>query len=234
MIDLYYWPTPNGHKITLFLEEAALDYRIHPIDISAGDQFKPEFLAFSPNNRMPAIIDNEPADGREPVSVFESGAILLYLTEKVGQFLPTDIRGRKTVMEWLFWQVGGLGPMAGQNHHFGLYAPEKISYAIDRYVKETNRLYGVLDRRLANRAFIAGESYSIADMACYPWIVPWKRQQQNLDDFPNLRRWFELIAARPATVRAYAKGEPYSGRPAVTDEGKKILFGQTAASAKGR
>ena len=234
MIDVYYWPTPNGHKITLFLEEAALDYRIHPIDISAGDQFKPEFLAFSPNNRMPAIIDNEPADGREPVSVFESGAILLYLTEKVGQFLPTDIRGRKTVMEWLFWQVGGLGPMAGQNHHFGLYAPEKISYAIDRYVKETNRLYGVLDRRLANRAFIAGESYTIADMACYPWIVPWKRQQQNLDDFPNLRRWFELIAARPATVRAYAKGEPYSGRPAVTDEGKKILFGQTAASAKGR
>ena len=234
MIDLYYWSTPNGHKITLFLEEAALDYRIHPIDISAGDQFKPEFLAFSPNNRMPAIIDNEPADGREPVSVFESGALLLYLTEKVGQFLPTDIRGRKTVMEWLFWQVGGLGPMAGQNHHFGLYAPEKISYAIDRYVKETNRLYGVLDRRLANRAFIAGESYTIADMACYPWIVPWKRQQQNLDDFPNLRRWFELIAARPATVRAYAKGEPYSGRPAVTDEGKKILFGQTAASAKGR
>ena len=234
MIDVYYWPTPNGHKITLFLEEAALDYRIHPIDISAGDQFKPEFLAFSPNNRMPAIIDNEPADGGEPVSVFESGAILLYLTEKVGQFLPTDIRGRKTVMEWLFWQVGGLGPMAGQNHHFGLYAPEKISYAIDRYVKETNRLYGVLDRRLANRAFIAGESYSIADMACYPWIVPWKRQQQNLDDFPNLRRWFELIAARPATVRAYAKGEPYSSRPAVTDEGKKILFGQTAASAKGR
>ena len=234
MIDLYYWPTPNGHKITLFLEEAALDYRVHPIDISAGDQFKPEFLAFSPNNRMPAIIDNEPADGREPVSVFESGAILLYLTEKVGQFLPTDIRGRKTVMEWLFWQVGGLGPMAGQNHHFGLYAPEKISYAIDRYVKETNRLYGVLDRRLANRAFIAGESYTIADMACYPWIVPWKRQQQNLDDFPNLRRWFELIAARPATVRAYAKGEPYSSRPAVTDEGKKILFGQTAASAKGR
>ena len=234
MIDLYYWPTPNGHKITLFLEEAALDYRVHPIDISAGDQFKPEFLAFSPNNRMPAIIDNEPADGREPVSVFESGALLLYLTEKVGQFLPTDIRGRKTVMEWLFWQVGGLGPMAGQNHHFGLYAPEKISYAIDRYVKETNRLYGVLDRRLANRAFIAGESYTIADMACYPWIVPWKRQQQNLDDFPNLRRWFELIAARPATVRAYAKGEPYSGRPAVTDEGKKILFGQTAASAKGR
>ncbi len=231
MIDLYYWPTPNGHKITLFLEEAGLDYRIHPVDISAGDQFKPAFLAFSPNNRMPAIIDSEPADGGEPIPVFESGAILLYLAEKTGLFLPSDVRGRKTVMEWLFWQVGGLGPMAGQNHHFGLYAPEKIPYAIDRYVKETNRLYGVLDRRLADRAFLAGENYTIADMAAYPWIVPWKRQQQNLDEFPNLRRWFERIAARPATVRAYAKGEPYAGRPTVTEEGKKILFGQTAANA---
>ncbi len=231
MIALYYWPTPNGHKITLFLEEAGLDYRIHPIDISAGDQFKPEFLALSPNNRMPAIIDNAPADGGEPISVFESGAILLYLAEKTGLFLPTDIRGRKTVTEWLFWQVGGLGPMAGQNHHFGLYAPDKIPYAIDRYVKETNRLYGVLDRRLANCAFLAGESYTIADMAAYPWVVPWRRQQQTLDDFPSLRRWFEVIAARPATVRAYAKGEPYSNRPAVTEEGKKILFGQTAANA---
>ncbi|MGD0563278.1 MAG: glutathione binding-like protein [Roseiarcus sp.] len=231
MIDLYYWPTPNGHKITLFLEEAGLDYRIHPIDISAGDQFKPEFLAFSPNNRMPAIIDSEPADGGEPIPVFESGAILLYLAEKTGLFLPADVRGRKTVMEWLFWQVGGLGPMAGQNHHFGLYAPEKIPYAIERYVKETNRLYGVLDRRLAGRAFLAGERYTIADMAAYPWIVPWKRQQQNLDDFPNLRRWFNAIQERPGTARAYAKGEPYASRPTVTEEGKKILFGQTAASA---
>jgi GST-like protein len=231
MIDLYYWPTPNGHKITLFLEEAGLDYRIHPIDISAGDQFKPEFLAFSPNNRMPAIIDSEPADGGEPIPVFESGAILLYLAEKTGLFLPADVRGRKTVMEWLFWQVGGLGPMAGQNHHFGLYAPEKIPYAIERYVKETNRLYGVLDRRLAGRAFLAGERYTIADMAAYPWIVPWKRQQQNLDDFPNLRRWVNAIQERPGTARAYAKGEPYASRPTVTEEGKKILFGQTAASA---
>ena len=231
MIDLYYWPTPNGHKITLFLEEAGLDYRIHPIDISAGDQFKPEFLAFSPNNRMPAIIDSEPADGGEPIPVFESGAILLYLAEKTGLFLPADVRGRKTVMEWLFWQVGGLGPMAGQNHHFGLYAPEKIPYAIERYVKETNRLYGVLDRRLAGRAFLAGERYTIADMAAYPWIVPWKRQQQNLDDFPNLRRWFNAIQERPGTARAYAKGEPYASRPTVTEEGEKILFGQTAASA---
>ncbi|MBV7481701.1 glutathione binding-like protein [Bordetella sp. BOR01] len=228
MIELYYWPTPNGHKITLFLEEAGLPYRIHPIDISAGDQFKPGFLAFSPNNRMPAIIDRAPADGGEPVTVFESGAILLYLAEKTGRFLPADARGRKTVMEWLFWQVGGLGPMAGQNHHFGLYAPEKLPYAIDRYVKETNRLYGVLDRRLEQHPFVAGNDYTIADMASYPWIVPWKRQQQELDEFPHLRRWFDTIRNRPATVRAYAQGDPYTHRPAVTEEGKKILFGQTA------
>jgi GSH-dependent disulfide-bond oxidoreductase len=219
MIDLYYWPTPNGHKITMFLEEAGLRYRIHPVDISAGDQFKPEFLAFSPNNRMPAIIDPSPADGGEPVSVFESGA--------------TDVRGRKAVMEWLFWQMGGLGPMAGQNHHFGIYAPKKIPYAINRYVNETNRLYGVLDRRLNGREFITGSDYTIADMAAYPWVVPWKRQQQNLDDFPNLRRWFDAVLARPATIRAYAAGEPYSNRPAVTEEGKKILFGQTAAASAG-
>jgi GST-like protein len=233
MIELYYWPTPNGHKITMFLEEAGLDYRIRPVDISAGDQFKPEFLAFSPNNRMPAIIDTKPTDGGEPVTVFESAAILLYLAEKTGRFLPADMRGRKTVTEWLFWQMGGLGPMAGQNHHFGIYAPEKLPYAIARYVNETNRLYGVLDRRLAGRNFLAGDDYTIADMASYPWIVPWKRQQQNLDDFPNLRRWFDAIRARPATVRAYAKGEPYASRPAVTEEGRKILFGQTAASVSG-
>lgn len=230
MIDLFYWPTPNGHKITMFLEEAELDYVIHPIDISAGDQFKPEFLAFSPNNRMPAIIDRAPADSGESVTVFESGAILLYLAEKTGRFIPADLRGRKTVTEWLFWQVGGLGPMAGQNHHFGIYAPESIPYAINRYVNETNRLYGVLDRRLEGRKFIAGDDYTIADMACYPWVVPWKRQQQNLDDFPNLRRWFDGVRARPATVRAYEKAEPYASRPAVTEEGKKLLFGQTAKS----
>jgi GST-like protein len=216
----------------MFLEETGLDYTIHAVDISAGDQFKPEFLAISPNNRMPAIIDTVPADGGEPVTVFESGAILTYLAEKTGRFLPKDLRGRKTVMEWLFWQVGGLGPMAGQNHHFVQYAREKIPYAIDRYVKETNRLYGVLDRRLAGRAYIAGDDYTIADMASYPWVVPWQRQQQNLDDFPNLRRWFETVHARPATIRAYAKGEPYSNRPTVTEEGKKILFGQTAAQAQ--
>jgi len=233
MIELYYWPTPNGHKITLFLEEAGLDYRIHPIDISAGDQFKPEFLAFSPNNRMPAIIDTAPADGGEPISVFESGAILLYLAQKTGRFMPSDVRGQKTVTEWLMWQVGGLGPMAGQNHHFGVYAPEKLPYAIARYVNETNRLYGVLDRRLQGRDFITGQDYSVADMACYPWVVPWQRQQQNLDDFPNLKRWLNAIAARPATIRAYAKGETVSqNRTTVTEEGKKILFGQTAASVQ--
>jgi GST-like protein len=230
MIELYYWPTPNGHKITMFLEEAELDYTIHPVNISAGDQFKPEFLAFSPNNRMPAIIDRDPADGGEPITVFESGAILLYLAEKTGRVLPADPRGRKAVTEWLFWQMGGLGPMAGQNHHFGVYAPEKIPYAINRYVNETNRLYGVMDRRLVGRPFLVGDGYSIADMAAYPWVVPWKRQQQNLDDFVHLRRWFDSIRERPTTQRAYAKGEPYAARPAVTEEGKKLLFGQTAAS----
>jgi GSH-dependent disulfide-bond oxidoreductase len=229
MIELYYWPTPNGHKITMFLEEADLPYEIRPVDISAGDQFKPDFLTISPNNRMPAIVDHEPLGGGEPVSVFESGAILVYLAEKTRRFLPTDLRGRKAVLEWLFWQVGGLGPMAGQNHHFVQYVPEKIPYAINRYVNETNRLYGVLDRQLAERDYIAGE-YSIADMACYPWTVSHERQQQNLDEFPNLKGWFERVRERPATGRAYQKGEPYMNRPAVTEEGKKILFGQTAAS----
>jgi len=230
VIELFYWPTPNGHKITLFLEEAGLPYRIHPVDISAGDQFKPEFLAISPNNRMPAIVDTEPADGGEPLSVFESGAILLYLAEKTGQFLPTDLRGRKTVLEWLFWQMGGLGPMAGQNHHFNRYAPEKIPYAIERYIKETNRLYGVLDRRLKGRAFIAGDAFTIADMACHPWIALWQYQSQDLDQFPEVKRWFEAVMARPAVARAYELGRDLSKRPAVTEEGKKILFGQTAAT----
>jgi len=228
MIELYYWPTPNGHKITIFLEEAGLPYEIKPVDISAGDQFKPEFLAFSPNNRMPAIIDRKPMDGGEPVAVFESGAILVYLAEKTGRFIGNDLRSRKTALEWVFWQMGGLGPMAGQNHHFVQYAPERIRYAMERYVKETNRLYGVLDRHLAGRDWITGD-YSIADMASYPWIVPWKRQQQDLDQFPNLKRWFEAMRARPAVVRAYEKGTPWTSRPAVTEEGKKLLFGQTAA-----
>ncbi|HJU39498.1 MAG TPA: glutathione binding-like protein [Tahibacter sp.] len=229
MIDLYYWGTPNGHKITLFLEEAGVPYAIHPVDITAGDQFKPAFLAISPNNRIPAIVDTAPADGGEPVSVFESGAILQYLATKTGRFLPADLRARTTVLEWLYWQVGGLGPMAGQNHHFGTYAPEKIPYAIDRYVRETARLYGVLDKRLADRAFIAGDDYTIADMASYPWIVPHERQGQDLSRFPNLKRWFDAIAARPATVRAYAVPKDLAARnPITSDEGRRVLFGQGA------
>lgn len=231
MIDLYYWPTPNGHKITMFLEEAGLEYRILPVDIRAGDQFKPEFLAIAPNNRMPAIVDHAPAEGGEPVSLFESGAILLYLAEKTGQFLPADLHGRKTVLEWLFWQMGGLGPMAGQNHHFNMYAPEKITYAIDRYVNETNRLYGVLNKQLEDRDYIAGDAYTIADMACYPWIVPHEYQGQKLEDFPHLKAWFERIKDRPATVRAYEKGEEYRNQP-MTEEARKILFGQTASATK--
>ena len=234
MIDLHYWPTPNGHKITLFLEETGTEYRIVPVNIGSGEQFTPAFLAISPNNRMPAIVDQAPADGGEPLSVFESGAILLYLAEKTRRFIPGDLRGRKAVLEWLFWQVGGLGPMAGQNHHFGQYAPEKLPYAIERYVKETNRLYGVLDRRLQKQAFVAGADYSIADMACYPWIVPWERQQQNLNEFPALKGWFETIAARPATVRAYALASQFATRPVVDEASRSILFGQTAASTAPR
>ncbi|MGD9582297.1 MAG: glutathione S-transferase N-terminal domain-containing protein [Lysobacterales bacterium] len=225
MIELYYWPTPNGHKITLFLEEAGIDYRIQPIDIGAGDQFKPEFLAFSPNNRMPAIIDRAPADGGEPVSVFESGAILTYLAEKTGRFLPTPVRERKAVFEWLFWQMGGFGPMLGQNHHFSRYAPEPIPYAIERYQRETDRLYGVLDRHLAGRQFIANEEYSIADMACYPWAAAHDWHHVDLAHFPEVRRWHDAIAARPATQRAYAAGEPYRRSGELTDEQKRKLFG---------
>lgn len=229
MIELYYWPTPNGHKITIFLEETGLDYRIVPVDIRKGDQFKPDFLRLSPNNRMPAIIDHAPADGGAALSVFESGAILVYLAEKTGRFLPGDLRGRFDTLQWLFWQMGGLGPMAGQNHHFTQYAPETIPYAIARYVNETNRLYGVLDRRLADRPFVAGD-YSIADMACYPWIRPYKLQGQRLEDFPHLKRWFEAVEARPAVERAYARGKEVNTDPAVTEESKKILFGQSAGS----
>ena len=203
MIDLYYWTTPNGHKVSLFLEEAGLPYKVHPINIGEGDQFKPDFLKIAPNNRIPAIVDQHPTDGGAPISLFESGAILLYLAEKTGQFIPKDLRGRQVALQWLFWQMGGLGPMAGQNHHFSQFAPEKIPYAIKRYVDETARLYGVLDRRLADRAFVAGEDYSIADMAIYPWIVSHKWQSQRLEDFPHVQRWFNSIKERPATVRAY-------------------------------
>jgi GST-like protein len=232
MIDLYYWPTPNGHKITLFLEEAGLPYQIKPVNIGKGEQFEPAFLRIAPNNRMPAIVDREPAGGATPLSLFESGAILLYLAEKTGKFIPKDLHGRAEVLQWLFWQMGGLGPMAGQNHHFSAYAPEKIPYAIDRYVKETSRLYAVLDKRLADRAFLAGDDYSIADMASYPWIVPHERQGQTLGDFPHLKRWFDAIWARPATKKAYELGKQFQSVAPTSEEARKILFGQDASTIR--
>jgi len=230
MIDLHYWKTPNGHKITIFLEEAGLEYRVIPVDIGAGDQFAPEFLEISPNNRIPAIVDHAPADGGAPVSVFESGAILLYLAEKAGKFLPGDPRARSRVMEWLMWQMGGFGPMLGQNHHFRAYAPEQIPYAVDRYTNEALRLYRVLDKRLEGRDFIVDE-YSIADMACYPWSVSHERQGIDLADLPNVRRWFGAIRARPAVERAYARAAEVGEGETMTEEAKKILFGQTDTCA---
>ncbi|MBD2303078.1 glutathione binding-like protein [Nostoc sp. FACHB-190] len=227
MIELYYWTTPNGHKITIFLEEAEIPYKIVPINIGAGDQFQPDFLKISPNNRIPAIIDHEPADGGAPVSIFESGAILLYLAEKTGKLIPADFRKRVEVLQWLFWQMAGLGPMAGQNHHFSSYAPEKIEYAINRYVNETGRLYAVLNKQLADKEFIAGE-YSIADIAAYPWIVPYERQSQKLEDFPNIKRWFETIKARPATVRAYEKAEAFKNQALDVEKSRSLLFNQSA------
>jgi len=230
VIDLHYWPTPNGHKITMMLEEIGLDYAIHAVDIGKGEQFQPDFLKIAPNNRMPAIVDHAPSVGDAPIAVFESGAILQYLAEKTGKFGGDDLRGRTEVNQWLMWQMGGLGPMLGQNHHFNIYAPEKIPYAMERYVKETNRLYGVLDRRLEGRDFVAGD-YSIADMAAYPWIVPHEAQGQTLSDFPNVKRWFEAIAERPATAAAYARGKAINdARTPMSDEAKKVLFGQTAAT----
>lgn len=226
MIDVYYWTTPNGHKVTIFLEEAGLEYKIIPINIGKGEQFKADFLGVSPNNRIPAIVDHEPADGGAPLSLFESGAILQYLAEKTGRLLPRDLRGRWECLQWLYWQMGGLGPFAGQNHHFRHYAPEKHPYAIDRYVRETGRLYAVLNKRLADRAFIIGD-YSIADIACYPWVQP-VRQGQDIVDFPHLGRWLAEIKARPAVERAYALAATINVKPAVTDEkSRAILFGQS-------
>ena len=243
MIDLYYWPTPNGHKVTLFLEELAeqghdLDYTIKPVNIGKGAQFEPDFLRISPNNKMPAIVDHAPADGGEAINVFESGAILLYLANKTGRFLGipdgadagTALRQRVLVNEWLFWQMGGLGPMTGQYGHFHVYAPEDIAYAKDRYRKEAERLLGVLDKQLEGRAFIAGDEYSIADMASYPWISPYAKAPLDLAPFANVLRWQAAIRERPATQRAYALSKqvsPDAGKP-LSDEEKKVLFGQGA------
>ncbi|MBX9760207.1 MAG: glutathione S-transferase N-terminal domain-containing protein [Beijerinckiaceae bacterium] len=210
MIELHYWPTSNGQKVAIFLEETALPYEAYPVNIGKGDQFKPDFLKLSPNGKIPAILDRAPADGGAPVSVFESAAILLYLAQKTGKFIPADMRGRVKVTEWLFWQMGGLGPNAGQANHFSRAAPEKIPYAIDRFVKETNRLYGVLDGQLAHSDYIAGE-FSIADMCCYPWVVNHEWHQANLDDFPNVKRWYEAIKARPAVKIAYEKAAVIRG-----------------------
>ncbi len=233
MIDLYYWTTPNGHKITMFLEEAGLPYRIVPVHIGRGEQFKPDFLRISPNNKMPAIVDHAPADGGEPLALFESGAILLYLADKIHRFIAADLRGRNMALQWLFWQMGGLGPMAGQNHHFVQYAPEKIPYAMDRYVKETARLYAVLDKHLSDgREFIAGAEYSIADMASYPWVVLYEWQSQKIEDTPHVAAWFERIKQRPATERAYARAAEVSTAPVVDEESRKVLFGQSAATVR--
>jgi len=228
MISVYYWTTPNAYKVTMFLEEAGLEYRTIPVNISRGEQFDPEFLKIAPNNRIPAIVDES-----NGVSLFESGAILLYLADKHQKFIGLGERKRAATLQWLFWQMAGLGPMAGQNHHFSQYAPEKIPYAITRYINETNRLYGVINKQLAGREFVIGDEYTIADMAIYPWIVPHQKQQQNLNDFPELKRWFEAVGARPATQRAYEKGKLVNTHPSVRDEeARKHLFGQTAAVIK--
>ena len=225
-IELYYWPTPNGWKITIMLEELGVPYEVKYVNIGKGEQFEPSFLEIAPNNRMPAIVDPEGPNGK-PISIFESGAILQYLGRKFGKFYPTDERIRVDVEQWLFWQVGGLGPMAGQAHHFRQYAPEKLPYAVDRYTNEVNRLYGVMDKRLADREFLAGD-YSIADMAAIGWVKPFKNQGQDLDDFPNLKRWFDAILARPAVERALLIGQERRNNLAEDKEAQKVLFGQRA------
>ncbi|HEV7490471.1 MAG TPA: glutathione binding-like protein [Rhodanobacteraceae bacterium] len=232
MIDLYFSPTPNGLKVRLFLEEAELDYRTIPVSLSRGEQFRPEFLAISPNGKIPAIVDHAPSTGAAPLKVFESGAILLYLAEKTGLFMPADFAGRMEALQWLFWQVGGLGPMAGQIGHFNVFAPEQVPYAIDRYTRELHRLYAVLDRRLAEREFIAGD-YSIADIASYPWIVPHAAHGQDLGEFPHLKRWFDAMAARPGTRATYDGVTDVYSKPdrALSHEARRILFGRTTQTS---
>ena len=231
MIDLYYWPTPNGWKVAIMLEECGLPYKLVPVNIGQGEQFEPEFLKISPNNRMPAIVDPDGPDG-QPMSLFESGAILVYLADKTGRFLPKDGPARYEVLQWLFWQMGGLGPMAGQAHHFRQYAPEAIEYAIARYTNEVNRLYCVMDTRLEDREFLA-KDYSIADMAAWPWVVPHERQGQNLDDFPNLKRWYEALKARPAVQKGRHLGEELrQNLKDIDEEQRRLLFSQTAQTLR--
>lgn len=233
MIDLYYWPTPNGDKITIFLEETGLEYKLIPINIRKGEQFDPAFLNISPNNKIPAILDHQPIGSSKPISLFESGAILLYLADKVKKFISEHVHERNEVIQWLFWQMANLGPMAGQNHHFTQYAPEIVPYAINRYVKETSRLYAILDQRLADREFIAIH-YSIADMACYPWIVLHEKQGINLEDFPNIKKWLDTMHARPAVQRAFAIANEIKTESNMTDDARKILFGQDEQTVKNR
>jgi GSH-dependent disulfide-bond oxidoreductase len=230
MIDLHYWPTPNGWKISIMLEECALPYRLIPVNIGKGEQFSPEFLSISPNNRMPAIVDHAPADGGAPISVFESGAILIYLANKTGKFLSSELRLRTATLEWLMWQMGGLGPMLGQNGHFRLYAPEKVPYAIDRYSREAERLYAVLNKQLATTgAFVAGSDYSIADMAIMPWIATHKAQGTAIDDFSAVKAWFTRLRERPAVAAGMALGKELRASK-MTEEAKKLLFGQDAST----
>lgn len=229
MIDFYYWTTPNGHQVTLFLEEAGLEYNVRPINIGKGDQFDPAFLKIAPNNRIPAIVDNAPIGGGEPISIFESGAILEYLADKTGKFLAKSGSKRYDALQWLYWQMGGFGPMLGQNHHFNKHAAEKVPYAIARYENETRRLYRILNEQLSGKNFIIGDDYTIADMACYPWALYADSQNVNLDDYPNVQAWIKRIDERPATKAAYAlvpKYNPDQGKP-VTEEARKHLYGKT-------
>ena len=225
MIDVYSWPTPNGHKVHIMLEETGLAYRVHAVDIGAGDQFKPEFLAISPNNKIPAIVDTDGPDGT-PISLFESGAILIYLAEKTGKFLPTAPAARYAALQWLMFQMGGVGPMLGQAHHFRIYAPEQIEYAVNRYTNEAKRLYGVMDKQLAKTAFLAGNDYTIADIATFPWTRSWQNQGIELSAFPNVLRWHETIAARPAVVRG-VEVLASARKPLVDAKAKEVLFGAT-------
>ena len=230
MIDLYTWATPNGHKVHIMLEECGLPYRVHPVDIGAGDQFKPDFLAISPNNKIPAIVDPDGPDGA-PISLFESGAILLYLAGKSGRLLPASTRGKYEVLQWLMFQMGGVGPMLGQAHHFRVYAPEKIPYAIERYTNEARRLYGVMNRQIARQRYIAGDEYSIADIAIFPWLRSWRNQGIDWDEFPHLKGWFDEIAARPA-VRRGVEVLSDLRRPITGDKEREVLFGKTQYQAR--